>query len=82
MCSHPHQPARGYQLAGRRVEFIPLWGFFVLDRVHIVAKMNKALDEVRTEETRRMQRDGNTPALKGSHFPSPTPPRLLLTIGK
>jgi transposase len=27
----------------------------ILDRFHIVAKMNKALDEVRAEETRRMQ---------------------------
>jgi transposase len=45
----------GYDQRGeRRFEFIPLWGFFVekcsaalhiLDRFHIVAKMNKALDE-------------------------------------
>jgi transposase len=30
----------------------------ILDRFHIVAKMNKALDEVRAEETRRMKREG------------------------
>jgi len=30
VCSRCHQPARGYdQLAERRFEFIPLWGFFV-----------------------------------------------------
>jgi transposase len=30
----------------------------ILDRFHIVDKMNKALDEVRAEETRRMKREG------------------------
>ena len=30
----------------------------ILDRFHIVAKMNKALDEVRAEETSRMKREG------------------------
>ena len=31
ICSRCHQPAPGYdQLAERRFEFIPLWGFFVL----------------------------------------------------
>jgi transposase len=35
----------------------------ILDRFHIVAKMNKALDEVRTEETRRMKREGRDPVL-------------------
>ena len=29
----------------------------ILDRFHIVAKMNKALDEVRAEESRRMYRE-------------------------
>ena len=30
ICSRCHQPAPGYdQLAERRFEFIPLWGFFV-----------------------------------------------------
>jgi hypothetical protein len=30
ICSRCHQPAPGYdQLAERRYEFIPLWGFFV-----------------------------------------------------
>ena len=30
ICSRCHQPARGYdQLAERRFEFVPLWGFFV-----------------------------------------------------
>jgi transposase len=30
----------------------------ILDRFHIVDKMNKALNEVRAEETRRMKREG------------------------
>ena len=40
----------------------------ILDRFHIVAKTNKALDEVRAEETRRMQREGRDPALKKSRW--------------
>jgi transposase len=35
----------------------------ILDRFHIVAKMNKALDEVRAEETRRMRREGRDPVV-------------------
>ena len=40
----------------------------ILDRFHIVAKMNKALDEVRAEETRRMKREGSDPVLKKSRW--------------
>jgi transposase len=40
----------------------------ILDRFHIVAKMNKALDEVRAEESRRMQREGQEPVLKKSRW--------------
>ena len=40
----------------------------ILDRFHIVAKMNKALDEVRAEESRRMAREGLTPLLKKSRW--------------
>jgi transposase len=36
----------------------------ILDRFHIVAKMNKALDEVRAGESRRMAHDGDMPVLK------------------
>jgi transposase len=36
----------------------------ILDRFHIVAKMNKALDEVRAEESRRMAREGPPPGVK------------------
>src|ERR1041385_1378368 len=36
------------------------------DRFHIVANMNKALDQVRAEETGRMQREGRDPVLKKS----------------
>jgi transposase len=40
----------------------------ILDRFHIVAKMNKALDEVRAEEARRMKTDGRDPVLKKSRW--------------
>jgi len=40
----------------------------ILDRFHIVAKMNKAIDEVRAEESRRMSRDGYEPVLKKSRW--------------
>ncbi len=40
----------------------------ILDRFHIVAKMNKALDKVRAEETGRMQREGRDPVLKKSRW--------------
>jgi transposase len=40
----------------------------ILDRFHIVAKMNKALDEVRGEESRRMAREGQWPVLKKSRW--------------
>lgn len=36
----------------------------VLDRYHIVAKMNKAIDEVRAEEVKRLKADGFEPLLK------------------
>jgi transposase len=40
----------------------------ILDRFHIVAKMNKALDEVRAAESRRMARDGHPPLLSKSRW--------------
>ena len=40
----------------------------ILDRFHIVAKMNKALDEVRAEESRRMRIEGRAPILKESRW--------------
>ena len=40
----------------------------ILDRYHIVAKMNKALDEVRAAETRTIARDGHQPLLKKSRW--------------
>ena len=41
----------------------------VLDRYHIVAKLNKAIDEVRADEAKRMTRDGYEPILKNSRWP-------------
>jgi transposase len=40
----------------------------ILDRFHIVAKMNKALDEVRAAETHRMKLEGRDPVLKKSRW--------------
>ena len=40
----------------------------ILDRFHIVANMNKALDNVRAEETSRMQREGRAPVLRKSRW--------------
>src|ERR1700726_3453581 len=40
----------------------------ILDRFHIVAKMNKALDEVRAGESRRMAHEGFMPMLKKSRW--------------
>src|SRR5260370_41312992 len=40
----------------------------ILDRFHIVAKMNKALDEVRAGESRRMASEGRAPLLKKSRW--------------
>jgi transposase len=40
----------------------------ILDRFHIVAKMNQAVDDVRAEESRRMKREGQEPVLKKSRW--------------
>jgi transposase len=40
----------------------------ILDRFHIVANMNKALNEVRAGESRRMAMEGQTPVLKKSRW--------------
>jgi len=40
----------------------------VLDRFHIMAKMNKAIDEVRAAEAKRLDRDGYEPVLKNSRW--------------
>ena len=40
----------------------------ILDRFHIVAKMNKALDEIRAGESRRMAAEGRVPLLRKSRW--------------
>jgi transposase len=40
----------------------------ILDRFHIVAKMNAALNDVRAAEARRLARDGYEPILKKSRW--------------
>lgn len=72
----------GEQLAGK-VEFVcsDMWRPYldviarrcpqalnILDRFHMVAKLNKALDEVRAGEARRMVREGYEPVLKNKRW--------------
>lgn len=40
----------------------------ILDRFHIMARMNKAIDEVRAAEARRLKQDGYEPVLKHSRW--------------
>ena len=40
----------------------------VLDRYHLVARLNKALDEVRAEEVKRLKADGYEPVLKHARW--------------
>src|SRR3954469_12779573 len=40
----------------------------VLDRFHVMQKFGKALDEIRAEEAKRLQRDGYEPILKRSRW--------------
>jgi len=40
----------------------------ILDRFHIVAKINKAIDEVRAGEQRQLEKDGYEPILKKSRW--------------
>lgn len=40
----------------------------VLDRFHIVARLNKAIDQMRAEEARRMKQEGHDPLLKHSRW--------------
>lgn len=40
----------------------------ILDRFHVVATLNKAIDEVRAGEARRMQQDGYEPVLKKTRW--------------
>jgi transposase len=40
----------------------------ILDRFHVVAKMNKVLDEVRAGEARRLAQDGYEPVLKRTRW--------------
>jgi transposase len=72
----------GAELAGK-IEFVcsDMWqpylrvigercsqALHILDRFHIVAQMNKALDEVRASEARRMAQAGHEPVLKKTRW--------------
>ena len=52
----------------------------ILDRYHIVAKINKAIDEVRAEEARRMTQEGYEPILKNSRWPLLKNPENLTDV--
>ncbi len=41
----------------------------ILDRFHAVAKLNLALDEIRSGEARQLMRDGYEPVLREGHCP-------------
>ena len=49
----------------------------VLDRFHIVANLNKALDRVRAGEYKRMEKEGYEPVLKKSRWPLLKKPQNL-----
>ena len=82
VCSRCHKPAPGYdQLTERRFVCSDMWepylklirehcseALHILDRFHIVANMNKALDNVRADETSRMKREGCAPVLRKSRW--------------
>jgi transposase len=40
----------------------------ILDRFHIMQKFSKAIDEIRAEEAKRLERDGYEPVLKRSRW--------------
>ena len=40
----------------------------ILDRFHIVAKLNKAIDEISAGEHRQMKKDGHEPVLKHARW--------------
>jgi transposase len=40
----------------------------VLDRFHIMSKLNKAIDDIRASESKQLQRDGYEPVLKRSRW--------------
>lgn len=40
----------------------------ILDRFHVVAKLNLALDQIRASEAKRMAREGYEPVLKKTRW--------------
>jgi transposase len=62
VCSHMWQPYLKV-IAKKTGQALP-----ILDRFHIVAKLNKAVDEVMAGEHRQLQKDGYEPVLKHSRW--------------
>jgi transposase len=52
----------------------------ILDRFHIVARLNKALDEVRAAEAKRLAREGYEPVLKRSRWCFLKKPKNLTAV--
>src|ERR1051325_4560753 len=72
VCSRCHLPAPGYdQLAERRFEVIPLWGFLVfllytMRRVECRRRGGVAVEEVRWDDGKRTSRKPSVPCPAGS----------------
>jgi transposase len=52
----------------------------ILDRYHIMAKMNKAIDEVRAEEAKKLRQKGEAPVLKHARWCLLKRPKNLTTL--
>ena len=62
VCSDQHKPYL------RAIARYAKGAIHVLDRYHVVARLNKALDEVRAGEAKRMKREGYEPVLTKSRW--------------
>lgn len=63
ICSDQHKPY--LDAIARRAKL----AVHVLDRFHIVARVSRAIDQVRADEAKRMKSDGYEPILKKSRWP-------------
>jgi transposase len=63
ICSDQHKPY--LTVIARRAS----QAVHVLDRFHIVQRLNKAVDQVRAAEVKRLKRDGYEPVLKRGRWP-------------
>jgi hypothetical protein len=52
----------------QRGRVVQVQALHILDRFHMVAKMNQAFDDVRAAESRKMAQDGHQPLLKKTRW--------------